>query len=215
MKKQNTYDLQTAKFIATVCQNVPELSGDVMQGWIENPKSLKKFLKGLCPPETTPTFPTWKTIALGIHKSADEYRKALKVNGFKIGDWANDILGKPAFTASDTETEIELVKMTVAELGFKEGTTRKDVYERAIELGLKLCPNEVGPALRLQYTDQPMGEWLLIAMDSITDSNGNLDVFHTERNSDGLGLYGSIGYYDYRWGADSQWVFSRGNPACR
>ena len=41
---------QTAKFLATVAQSMPELSGDVMQGWIENPKSLKKFLLGLCPP---------------------------------------------------------------------------------------------------------------------------------------------------------------------
>ncbi|MBI4692031.1 MAG: hypothetical protein HY773_01110 [Candidatus Terrybacteria bacterium] len=156
MKKQNTYDQQTAKFIATVCQNMPELPGDVMQGWIQNPKGLKKFLKGLCPPETSSSFPVWKTVTLGIHKSVDEYRKALEANGFKIGNWGDDILGKSAFTVSSEETEVELVKMTVAELGFKDSATRKDIYERAIEFGLKLCPNEVGPALRLQYTDQPI-----------------------------------------------------------
>ncbi len=210
MKEQNTYDQQTAKFISVVCQSMPELSGDVMQGWIENPKGLKKLLKGLCPSEIVLSFPAWKTIKLGIHKSADEYRKAIKANGFKIGDWANDILGKSAFTVSSDEIEVELVRMTVAELGFKSGATRKNIYERALELGLKLCPNEVGPALRLQYKDQPMNEWLLIAMEPITDSDGGLSVFEAERRSGGLWLYGTSALPDFFWNADSQWVFLRG-----
>lgn len=48
---QNTYHSQTAKLIATVCQAMPEMSGEVMQEWIENPKALRHFLKGLCPPK--------------------------------------------------------------------------------------------------------------------------------------------------------------------
>ncbi|MFA4890656.1 MAG: hypothetical protein WC587_03475 [Candidatus Paceibacterota bacterium] len=192
---------------------MPELPGDVMQGWIQNPKGLKKFLKGLCPPETASSrssFPVWKTITLGIYKSANEYREMLKANGFKIGNWGDDILGKPAFTASPEETEVELVKMTVAELGFRNGATRKEIYERALELELKLCPNEVGPALRLQYTDQPMSEWILVAMEPIADSDGYLDVFASERSSDGLWLHGLDGSPDNRCSAGSQWVFSRG-----
>lgn len=47
-----TYDRQTATFLAVVGQNMPELSGDVMQEWIENPKALQKALRVLCPPET-------------------------------------------------------------------------------------------------------------------------------------------------------------------
>ena len=46
-----TYDRQTAKFLAVVGENMPEISDDVMEGWIQNPGSLQKFLKGLCPPE--------------------------------------------------------------------------------------------------------------------------------------------------------------------
>ncbi|MFA4890608.1 MAG: hypothetical protein WC587_03210, partial [Candidatus Paceibacterota bacterium] len=44
----------------------------------------------------------------------------------------------------------------------------------------------------------------------ITDSDGNLNVFETERNSDGLWLNGNNGNPDNRWNADNQWVFSRG-----
>ncbi|MDO8664011.1 MAG: hypothetical protein Q7K44_00445, partial [Candidatus Liptonbacteria bacterium] len=119
------------------------------------------------------SFPLWKTIKLDTGlKTADDFRKALKQSGCKIGNWGNDILGNPAFTVSDTETEVDLVNVSVAELGFKNGAPRKDIYERAVSLGLELCPNEVGPQLRLQYTDQPKGEWLRIAMEPITGSDG-------------------------------------------
>ena len=51
MNEQNTFDRQTAKFIATVSQNLPDLDATMMQGWIQNPQALKKVLAGaLCPP---------------------------------------------------------------------------------------------------------------------------------------------------------------------
>src|SRR3989344_4293612 len=96
--------------------------------------------------QTLPTFHVWKTIKLGTGlKTADDFRQALKQAGREIGQWANDILGKPAFIASETETEVDLVNVSVAELGFEQGATRKNIYDEAIELGLELCPNEVGP----------------------------------------------------------------------
>ncbi len=45
---QKTYDSQTAKFIAVVVENMPRMSADVMQRWIENPLALKKVLADLC-----------------------------------------------------------------------------------------------------------------------------------------------------------------------
>ena len=44
-----TYDRHTAKFLARVAENIPEMSTEVMQGWIENPHGLQKFLAGLNP----------------------------------------------------------------------------------------------------------------------------------------------------------------------
>jgi hypothetical protein len=50
--EQKTYDRQTAKFISVVSENLPEMSSVVMQGWIQNPKSLQKVLREvLCPAE--------------------------------------------------------------------------------------------------------------------------------------------------------------------
>jgi len=42
---------QTAKLIGRIAENLPEMNGDIMQGWIDDPKELQKFLRGLCPPE--------------------------------------------------------------------------------------------------------------------------------------------------------------------
>ncbi len=206
---QNTYHKQTAKFLAMVAQNMPEMSSDVMQGWIQNPKALKKVLAPLCPPEQG--FAIWKTIKLGTGlKTADDFRVAIKAAGMYIGDWGNDILGKHAFTARSEETEVELVVASVAELGFKDGATRKDIYVRAQELGLDLCPPEVGPQLRLQYTDQPKGEWLVIAMEPMIDSDDSRGLFNVKRSGDGEQyLDGFYGYPGCVWPADVRFVFLR------
>lgn len=154
-------------------------------------------------------FPIWKTIKLGTGlKNADDFHKALKANGYRIGDWGNDILGKPAFTTASKEMEIDLVVISNADLGFKNGACLKDTYKRALELGLVLCPNEVGPQLRRQYIDQPMGEWLLIAMNSIEDSDGDLSVFNVGRFVDGSWLSGLSGHPDGRWNAGGRFVFA-------
>jgi len=62
-----TYDRQTAKFLAVVGENMPELSGDVMQRWIQDPRAVQKVLSNaFCPPEAATTrFKIWKTIKLG------------------------------------------------------------------------------------------------------------------------------------------------------
>ena len=156
------------------------------------------------------SFAVRKTIKLGTGlKTADDFRKALKQSGCEISNWGNDILGEPMFIVSKTETEIDLVSVSVAEIGFNDGATRKDIYERAISLGLELCPNEVGPQLRLQYKDQPIDEWLLIAMEPISGSFGSLDVFRVGHNADGFWLSGSSGDPGGFWHGGNRWVFAR------
>ena len=149
----------------------------------------------------------WKTIKLGTHKDTNALREALKASGNKISDWANDILSKPAFTVAIAEEEIQLVNVSVADLGFKNRATYKDICKRAKKLGLELCPNEVGPQLRLQYKNQPKGEYLRIAMEAVTSFGGNLLIFRVELGDDGLWLSGDRGYYGRFWNADLRFVF--------
>jgi hypothetical protein len=174
-------------------------------------EGVQRFLSGeLLVSATAKVWKTWKTIKLGTGlQTADDFRKAVKSAGMKIGDWANDILGKPAFTATTSETEVELVVASVAELGFKDGATRKDIYIRAQEFGLDLCPPEVGPQLRLQYTDQSKGEWLVIAMEPITDSVGDLYLFYVELDDGERWLDANDGRPDVFWDGYDRFVFLR------
>ncbi len=148
----------------------------------------------------------WRTIKLGLHKSVDEYHRALHAAGFYINSWADDILGRVTFSVA--EREVNLVVRSVAELGFANGATFAQICDAAKKLGLSLCPAEVGPAFREQYCDQPMYEWLIIAMEPISASDGSLRVFYVARIGDGLWLGNSYGSPRVVWNAGNRFVFA-------
>lgn len=202
---------QTAQFVATVAQNLPEMSGDIMQGWIENPKGLQKFLMGLCLSANgcVPEFKVFKTLKLRTGMDAKGYRKAIEEKKMRIGYCADDILGKPAFSVATEEMELDLVVVSVKELTGKDEAPLIEIYARAKERGLGLCPNEVGPSLRLQYADQPNGEWLIIGMEPIADSDGYLELFYLEHSDDGLWLYTRYGRPGSVWRGCYRFVFVR------
>ncbi|MFA5355628.1 MAG: hypothetical protein WC302_02800 [Candidatus Paceibacterota bacterium] len=190
--------------------------GNVTMGQVEavinklgGADGMRRFLSGeLVVREIERKFEIWKTVKLGTgFKTADDFRKSLKDNGFKISDWANYILGKLAFTAATEATEVDLVRVTVAELGFEKGARRDQIYDRAKEFGLELCPPEVGPQLRLQYKDQPNNEWILVGMEPITDSDGDLSVFDVRRDDSSLWLSSYLSNPDDVCYPDNLWIF--------
>lgn len=152
-------------------------------------------------------FAVWKRVVLGICKTPDEYRTALKKAGRRIGDWGDDILGR--ISCSQEEIDLDLVAMSVADLGFRGGARYEGLCAKAVELGLELCPAEVGPALRLQYGDQPKGQWLLIAMEAITDRDGGRSIFSVGHDDGDLRLGANGGPPGGVWNADSRLVFVR------
>lgn len=201
-------DRQFVKLVARFCECVPDLDSAEMQVWIDDPSGFKAGLLFMKPAK--PELKVWRTIKLGTGlRTADDFRSALSRADMKLGGYANDMLGKPAFTASETEQEVDLVVASVAELGFKKGAKYSDICVRAKELGLELCPNEVGPQLRLQYTDQPMNEWLWVAMEPIVGSGGGRGVWHVERCDGGLWLYSVYFNPGDVWRHDGRFVFVR------
>ena len=152
-------------------------------------------------------FATWKTIKLGTQKTVEDLSQALRDDDFRIGANAAQILKD--IQLAENETEIELVLLTVRDLGFKESARRDDIYERAGDLGFDLVPGEVGPQLRLQYTNQRMDEWMALAMRPIAGSAGDPRVFYVGRNDGGRWLHGRYGYPDSMWGSYDHWVFAR------
>ena len=97
---------------------------------------------------TANVFPIWKTIQLGTYRSAKELLEAFEAGGYRVSSWASDILNR--VVVSTALTTIDLVVVSVAELGFKDGATFKQICECAFKLGFEFCPVEVGVQLRLQ-----------------------------------------------------------------
>jgi hypothetical protein len=168
----------------------------------------------------TNNFKIWKTIKVGNYKNVYELCKALENSGFSINRDAEYILGVGGHTFLDetrfcespfileaTEKRIHLVNLSVADLGFKKGATYKDICDKAKEFGLELCPNEVGPQLRLQYKEQLKKDaWLLyVAIKPIIDFDGSQNIF--ELVSHGGHLWIDMRSTGRFWKADERFVF--------
>ncbi|OGN00615.1 MAG: hypothetical protein A3B91_02260 [Candidatus Yanofskybacteria bacterium RIFCSPHIGHO2_02_FULL_41_29] len=140
-------------------------------------------------------------------KSKEELKKELAMKNIKVTSYATSVMDGNNFTIKESSEKLELVRLTVKDLGFSNSATTQEIFDKAKTLGLDLCPAEVGPNLRLQYENQPLGEWVYVAMKPITDSGGNPRVFNLVRDVDGLWLHGYWANPDSRWRPGSEFVF--------
>ncbi|MGA7488444.1 MAG: hypothetical protein WBW74_16095 [Xanthobacteraceae bacterium] len=153
-------------------------------------------------------FQVWRTITLGTYKGVDAYRDALEAAGIKIGNAADEILGRPAFPYARTKTDVELALVSAPELGVETESALADVYKRATHLGLALCPPEVGPHLRLVYRNQPLGESLNIAMEPVATYGGEATILSLVNFGSGLALLGGNGEAEFMVPRTFRFVFA-------
>ncbi len=139
-------------------------------------------------------------------QNVKEIERRLEEKGINISGYAKDMLESDNFTTLDSRENMNLVRMKVGDMGFDSYPTTDEIYARAKELGLELCPAEVGPALRLQDTDQPLYEWYYIAMKQIAGRYGSPGVFLLGRSAGGLWLIPWTNP-DSKWNSGHQFVF--------
>ena len=152
---------------------------------------------------------TWRTITLGSYRGVDAYRNALDMAKIKIGDSADEILGRPAFPYAGTKTRVELAVLSAADLGVElDQVSLAEVYRRARQAGLELCPAEVGPQLRLDYRNQPLGEALDIAMEPVATYGGEPTILTLANWGTGLLLIGRDGRPESTLFRKSRFVFA-------
>ncbi len=142
-------------------------------------------------------------------KDGSEFQKTIEEQEMRVSTYAAQILKSPDFKVLAENENIDLIEVSVRALGFEKLARYEDICKRAKELGLELCPAEVGPQLRLQYKDQPMGEWLIVAMNAISGSDGNPKLFDVDRLDDELWLNGNDGRPDNEWNPENPFVFLR------
>ncbi|MEK9279935.1 MULTISPECIES: DUF1127 domain-containing protein [unclassified Bradyrhizobium] len=152
----------------------------------------------------------WKTILIGTFADSFALRRAMDAIGCGVGNSADEILARPAFSLSDKKAEVQLVAVSVAELGFQgETASLRDIYARAQGLGFGLAAAEIAPQLRLQYLDQPIGEFLTIGMEPIRTWAGEPVLLTVANGGAGLILIGQDGHDDAQISVISRFVFVR------
>jgi hypothetical protein len=153
-------------------------------------------------------FQIWRKITLGTYKGVDGYRRELDSAGIKVGDAADEILGRPAFSYGAMKTDVELVLVSAADLGVQTESSLAGVYKRARQVGLELCPAEVGPQLRLEYRNQPLGEALDIAMEPLATYSGDPTILTLVNWGTGLALISRDGRSESMVSQTSRFVFA-------
>ena len=103
--------------------------------------------------EFTPDF----TITLGTHTSGADLLDTLIEKKCRVSLWSRQALENPDFPVVAEETTVDIVVVSMQEIGFAEGerATRNTIYEHAKQMGLETCPAETAAQLRLQFRDQP------------------------------------------------------------
>ena len=140
-------------------------------------------------------------------KSAEQLISEMIAAGINISDYAKSMLKNREFVPGKNPGEATLIRLTVADLGFKTNATTDQIFERAQALGLELCPPDTGPNYRFKYRNQPLKEWIYVGMKQITDSDGTPRVFTLERRGDGLRLSDDLARPGNEWRPVSGFVF--------
>lgn len=145
------------------------------------------------------------TVEIG-GQSEKELEKELEKHKINISDYARHLMRSKDFTTAKKPEPADLVRLKVRDLNLDSPTT-DDIYKKVEELGLELCPAEVGPHYRLKYTDQPLNEWVRIGMKQIAGPSGDLNVFRLERYGDGLWLHNDWAEPTDGWNPGNELVF--------
>ena len=140
-------------------------------------------------------------------KSKEQLIAEMESQGINISDYAKSMMENSDFVIGSNREEAKLVRLTVADLGFKTIVTTDQIYERAQALGLELCPLDTGPNYRLKYKDQPLGEDFRIGMKQISGQDGDPRVFGLDRDDDGLWLGSFWAEPSRAWSPGSECVF--------
>jgi len=116
--------------------------------------------------------PVWKTLTLGVGpKSVTELENAIKEKGYGIEGFTEKLLEHPEFKISTEQKDVDLVMLSVEDLGFSKGASFSEIKNRIQEIGLELAPAEVGPQLCLNYVAS--NEGLYIGMEPIKINQSN------------------------------------------
>ncbi|MGM0629290.1 MAG: hypothetical protein ACQESA_02590 [Patescibacteria group bacterium] len=160
--------------------------------------------------EETSGFSTWTRIYLGMHLNCNTLIKELDEKGVHVLLPARRVA---SMITVSSKREIDLVKVSMRQLGFSELVKLTEVADSARTLGFELVPEDAALYAALQVGERvECGEIVIFPMAAVSDS-GSYDfvVFVLGRSpyDGGLDLNAYFGYSDVQLSPGLQVVFSR------
>lgn len=221
---QKTYHRQTAKFLATIGENVPtNLNAEQMQAYIDNPQHLQRALQVLSHlligNDHKPILP-WREFIIG-GTPLEELIEL--VRPYKCDMSWEAIMRHEDFTLLSTPHRVITTIVTPGTLGFVKKPKLPALLARARECGLSWHPS-LAAHVRLAYQDDPVDEQLNFLTDPIPDGDDRPSIFVIDRNDEdsppNVGrFYWTIpgdtdeeDVREYAWGLDWNLVFIIGEP---
>ena len=164
-----------------------------------------------------------KTFKVGGLPKVDLIQK-LQQSSISLNQYGERLLFDDRFTTTETAYSVEIVELSVRDLGFPNGATLPEIYKQANELGLQLCPPDLGPYLRLEYVDQvegnsgnlsqkneaPSGS-VTIASEIISDEESFPKGFYVRKVDGVLWLRGYVADNLHVWNPDNRLIFKLNN----
>ena len=183
----------------------------------------------MLPLDALPVYPNSPAITRIVRvggMSKPELLAEFEARGIELNEAARTLFAHDSFTTSDVASLARTVEVSVADLGCIRGATMAQIQERAAELGLSLCPLELGPHLRLQLLDQPEGYIgfspsrhrappgaITVASMQLSDDDGIPNGFYLRRINRVLWLRGYWSGPDHIWSPEDRLVFGGSHVA--
>ncbi len=148
----------------------------------------------------------WNFFMIG-GRSAEKLIAEIEMLGMKISGKAREMLNHANFTNSKRAKKVNFAMKKLRDFGFTESPTFLQFIERVRNHELyELCLAEDAPNVRLQYADQPIGEWIRFVMDTIPDAGGSPRVFGLEHDGGGVSVRSGWCSPDEGLGLDGLWA---------
>lgn len=154
--------------------------------------------------------------------SKPELLAEFQKRGIELNESGQTLFAHDNFTTSESTSLFETVEISVGDLGYARGATAAQIHQRAVKLGLTLCPLELGPHLRLQFLDQTEGHRgcppsqhrapsgsITVASRQLTEDDRIPKGFYLRRINGVLWLRGYCSGAEHIWSPEDRFVFLR------
>jgi hypothetical protein len=148
-------------------------------------------------------YPSFKKISIGGIPAKSLIERIMK--DMHINTWAKDIALK---IEPGGKREVRLTIVSVRELGLTEEASWDEILAKGKELGLETCPPETALHLRIDYTEQPIREWVYVAMEPIDDPIGKSIIFRLGHGKDDYyWILGDYAGHGSKWRLNDKIIF--------